>query len=183
VTASTSTSISRIERPLPLHRGADDDRVPLMLEVGRIGRAHGVKGAVFVALSTDRVERVAPGSRLFDGTDWLTVESSRSQPAGRFVVQFAGLTDRNEAERLTGRILSAEPLDDPDALWIHELIGAKVVDADGVERGVVTSVIANPAHDILELDTGHLVPIIFVTGMSEGVAHVTAPVGLFDLLD
>ena len=153
-----------------------------LLEVGRIGRPHGVRGAVHVALTTDRAERVEAGSRLFDGKAWLVVESSRPQPANRWVVQFEGVDDRNAAERLTGRTLSAEPIDDGQ-LQVHELIGSRVVDAGGVERGVCVSVLDNPAHDILELDTGHLVPVTFVTSVADGVVTVDVPDGLWDLLE
>ena len=37
------------------------------LEVGRVHKAHGLKGDVSVSLTTDRLERVAPGARLFVG--------------------------------------------------------------------------------------------------------------------
>ena len=151
-----------------------------LLEVGRIGRAHGVRGAVYVALSTDRAERVEPGSRLHDGQQWLVVESSRPQPANRWVVQFEGVGDRNAAEKLTGRILSAEPLAD-GGLGVHELIGARVVDAGGVDRGACVAVIDNPAHDILELDTGALVPATFIVSAEDGVVTIDPPPGLFDL--
>lgn len=154
-----------------------------LLEVGRIGRAHGVKGAVVVALSTDRPERVEPGSRLHDGTSWLHVVSARRQPQHRWVVQFEEITDRTAAEALAGRTVSAEPLVDDEALWVHELIGARVIDQLGVDRGVCVAVIDNPANDLLELDTGHLVPVTFVTSLADGVVRVEAPDGLFDLLD
>lgn len=154
-----------------------------LLTVGRIGRAHGVKGAVYVTLSTGRVERVDVGSRLHDGQQWLVVEAARAQPGNKFVVQFEGLADRNAAERLTGRTLSAEPIDDADELWVHDLIGGRVVDADGVDRGECVAVLDNPAHDILELDTGHLVPVTFIVGVADRVITVDAPDGLFDLLD
>ena len=143
-----------------------------MLTVGRIGRAHGVRGAVYVTLSSDRTERVDAGSRLFDGTDWLVVESARAQPGRKWVVQFEGIGDRNSAEKLTGRTLSAEPIDDAAELWVHELIGARVVDTAGVDRGECVAVVDNPAHDILELDTGHLVPATFITGVEPGVITV-----------
>ena len=161
------------------------DRLPKgLLEVGRIGRAHGVKGAVVVTLTSDRHERVAPQSRLHDGQQCLVVESSRPQPQHRWVVQFDGIDDRNAAEALTGRALWAEPVDDDDALWVHDLIGTPVVDADGVDpRRCASSVLDNPAHDILELDTGHLVPVIFVISADDGVITVDPPDGLFDLLD
>jgi 16S rRNA processing protein RimM len=154
-----------------------------LLEVGRIGRAHGVKGAVYVLLTSDRDERVAPGARLFDGQSWLVIVSSRPQPQRKWVVQFEGIDDRNAAELLTGRIVSAPALVDDEALWVHELIGAHVVDVDGVGRGTCVSVLHNPAHDLLELDTGHLVPVTFVESLVDGVVTVNAPDGLFDLLD
>lgn len=154
-----------------------------LLEIGRIGRAHGVRGAVLVTLSSDRAERVASGGRLHDGRTWLTVVSSRPQPQHKWVVQFEGVADRNQAEAMGGRTLFAEPLDDADALWVHELIGARVVDQTGVERGTCVSVIDNPANDLLELDSGHLVPVTFVRSLADGVVTVDAPDGLFDLLD
>jgi len=40
-------------------------------------------------------------------------------------------------------------------------------------------VLANPAHDILELDTGWLVPVVFVQGLVDGQVLVDAPDGLF----
>jgi 16S rRNA processing protein RimM len=148
------------------------------LEVGRIGRPHGVRGALYVDLVTDRDERVAPGARLWAG-QWLTVQTSRPVQQ-RWVVTFEGVEDRSAAERLVGRILEAEPLDDPEALWVHELIGATVMEGD-VVRGRCVAVVANPAHDLLELDTGALVPVTFVESLRDGVVHIVAPEGLFDL--
>lgn len=69
---------------------------------------------------------------------------------------------------------------------MHELIGAVVIDQDGVERGTVSEVHDNPASDLLVLDTDVLVPVTFVTGFdpdAEGGSRITvdAPKGLFDL--
>ena len=47
-----------------------------LLEVGKIGRPHGVHGDVFVSLTTDRTERVAVGARLFGRDRWYTVAQS-----------------------------------------------------------------------------------------------------------
>jgi 16S rRNA processing protein RimM len=151
-------------------------------EVGRIGRAHGVTGQLYVSLITDRVERLAPGARLLSGSQWLTVVESRQQQH-RWLVRFEGVDDRTTAEKLTNSVLLAEPLTDhdDDALWVHELIGSRVVDQQGIERGTCIAVIDNPAHDILELDTGALIPVIFVVSCSNGVTVVDPPEGLFDL--
>lgn len=158
-----------------------------LLEIGRVGRPHGVRGDVFVDLTTDRVERVAVGSRLSTGDRWLTIE--RSAPANRrWRVHFAGVDDRTAAERLTGTVLFAEPIDDPGVLWIHDLIGATVVETDGTVRGRCVAVIDNPAADLLELDSGALVPATFVVEIGtvpDGTTMVTVevPDGLFDLTE
>ncbi|HEX7097149.1 MAG TPA: ribosome maturation factor RimM [Acidimicrobiales bacterium] len=153
---------------------------PELLEIGRIDRAHGVRGEVIVRLVTNRDERVAPGSTLRTGDRTLRVVGSRRQ-RDRWIVSFAGVTDRDAAEALRGAVLYAEPLDDPDELWVHELIGADVVDATGVRRGKVVEVQANPASDLLVLDTGALVPVRFVTSVEAGRrVEVDTPSGLFD---
>jgi 16S rRNA processing protein RimM len=154
-------------------------------EVGRIGRAHGVQGELYVTLITDRFERIAPGARLLAGSQWLTVVESRQQQQ-RWLVRFEGVYDRTAAEKLTNALLQAEPLpdgddDDDDALWVHELIGSRVVDGEGIERGTCIAVLDNPAHDILELDNGALIPVTFVVTCSHGITTIDPPPGLFDL--
>jgi len=150
-----------------------------MLEVGRITKAHGLQGDVVVELVTDRAERVAPGAVLHGPDGPLTVERA-SPHQGRWIVHLAGVADRAAADALRGAVLKAEPLDDPDALWVHELIGAVVIDADGTRRGRVVSVVANPASDLLELENGGLVPVRFVIGKADGLIRVETPMGLFE---
>ncbi len=126
---------------------------------------------------------MAPGARLLAGQQWLTVAEARLQQQ-RWLVRFVGVDDRTAAEKLTNSVLQAEPIDadgDDDALWVHELIGSRVIDQQGVERGTCVAVIDNPAHDILELDSGALVPVIFVVSCVDGVTTIDPPEGLFDL--
>ena len=157
----------------------------MLLEVGTVMRPHGLRGQVVVALSTNRTERVAPGSVLESDRGRLQVTASTPAPAGagagRWVVTFRNVEDRAAAEGLRGLVLRAEPIDDPDALWVHDLIGAQVHDSGGVARGTVTDVQANPASDLLVLDSGALVPLRFVTEHGPGHVTVDVPDGLFDL--
>jgi 16S rRNA processing protein RimM len=155
------------------------DPPPRLLEVGRIVRAHGIRGEVVVELVTDRLERVAPGAVLVGPAGELRVEASRPHQ-GRWLVGFAGVAGRDDAEALRGGVLRAAALDDPGTLWVHDLIGGTVVDADGEERGTVVAVEANPASDLLVLGTGALVPLRFVTSATGGRIVVEAPPGLFD---
>ena len=153
-----------------------------MLEIGRITRPHGLKGGVVVDLVTDRwAERTAPGTVLWAGERPLEIVSAQPHQGHKWLVAFAGVNDRADAERLHGQILRAEKIDDPDALFVHELIGKSVVDQHGVDHGPVVSVVANPASDLLELADGRLVPARSSSTASEpSRVTVSVPVGLLD---
>lgn len=153
----------------------------MLREVGKTGRPHGVRGDIYIDLITDREERLAVGARLQAGGRWLTVASAR-RAGTRWLVHFDDVPDRTAAEQLVNLPLLAEPLPaSADGLYVHDLIGAEVVDTTGAVLGTCTSVLANPAHDILELDNGGLVPVVFVVEATEGRVVVDPPEGLFDL--
>jgi 16S rRNA processing protein RimM len=135
---------------------------------------------VFVVLTTDRTERVQPGAVLESSRGPLVIEASRPHQHG-WIVQVEGVRTRNEAEDLHGLVLLAPRLDDPDAVWVHELIGARVVDVHGAELGTVESVEDNPAADLLVLGGGGLIPMTFVVSNADGVVTVDIPEGLLDL--
>lgn len=151
------------------------------LAVGHLRRPHGLRGDIFVQLTTDRTDRVDAGSELFGRGRTFVVESNRRAGNGRIIAKLEGIDDRNAAERLTNIELYAAPIDDPDALWVHEMIGAVLVDQHGTEHGVCTAVVANPAADLIELASGALVPSNFVTSFVDGVIAVDVPEGLFEV--
>ncbi|HEX3980878.1 MAG TPA: hypothetical protein VHW93_06625, partial [Acidimicrobiales bacterium] len=112
--------------------------------------------------------------------EFRVVRSSPHQ--GRFIVTFDGVVGIDAAERLRDVVLYAPPLDDPDALWIHDLIGARVEEAGGSVLGTVEGVEANPASDLLVLGGGALIPLRFVVSSEPGVRVVVdVPDGLLDL--
>jgi 16S rRNA processing protein RimM len=154
-----------------------------LLEVGHIRRAHGISGTVIVELGTHRTDRLDCGSRLHARGGWLTVQHAQRYQ-DRWLVTFAELDSREAAQRYTNVPLLAEPVDDPDAMWIHDLIGSTVVEVDGTRRGRCVSVVANPASDLLELDSGALVPAAFVVDQAAGpggrTVTIDPPAGLFD---
>jgi 16S rRNA processing protein RimM len=157
---------------------------PVLLDVGRILKPHGLRGEVVVALITNRAERVASGSTLHGPAGTMVVRQSRPFEAtgdGRWIVLFEGVATREGAEALRGQLLQAPPLADPDALWAHELIGAQVVAGSGEVLGRVEAIEANPASDLLVLGDGGLIPLRFVTGHRPGQVTVDIPAGLLDL--
>jgi 16S rRNA processing protein RimM len=153
----------------------------LLLEIGSVGKAHGLRGEVQVRLTTDVAARVAVGNVLESDRGPMTIRASRPHQ-GVWLVHFEGVTDRSAAEALRGLVLRAAPLDDAERDFVHDLVGCRLVEADGTDRGEVVAVQDNPAADLLVLDDGRLVPMTFVTDVVPGErVTVDPPPGLFDL--
>lgn len=151
-----------------------------LLEVGYVARAHGLRGEVVVALTTDRVERLDPGTVLSTDRGDLTVDAARPHQ-DRWIVTFAGYAGRQAADSLRGLALRAPALDDPAELWVHDMVGATVVTTAGDTVGTCVAVVANPASDLIELDGGALIPVAFVVDHAPGLLTVDPPDGLFEL--
>ncbi len=141
-----------------------------------------MRGEVVVVLYSDLTERLDAGSVLMSAKGPLTVEASRPF-SDRWIVAFDGILDRNGAEALRGLELTAEALEDPGKLFVHQLIGAEVIDTTSTQLGFVVAVESNPASDLLVLEGGALIPLRFVTDQRDGGATlvVDIPDGLLDV--
>ena len=160
---------------------------PTSLEVARVSRAHGLKGDVALAMISNRPQRGAVGSVLRDA-DGATFEIAMSRPQGdRVVVHFAGVDTREAAEAIRGRLLYGDPLGPlPDGeVWVHELLGSVCLDTSGTLLGVVAAVHENPAHDMITLDTGVIIPMVFVKDLDAAAKSVTVelPDGLLEIFE
>lgn len=159
--------------------------------IGRIGRAHGIRGELNVDIRTDEPERrFAPGSSVVCGSRTLTVAKARHH-GGRLVVSFKEIPDRNAAEALHGTVLEAvidpeEVPEDPDEFYDHQLVGLEVRSGD-TAVGTVTGLVHLPYQDTLTVDIDgrevfipfvtELVPVVDVRGGFVTVAEVP---GLLD---
>ena len=173
------------------------------LRVGRLTKAHGLKGAIKVELYTDAPERrFVPGAvfalQVPVESEWhgKTIELSElkwynSHP----VAFFKNVSDRSAAESLIKAILWIdqdldEPSDEEDAWFDHQLVGLAVL-RDGVQVGTVKQIDHLPAQDLLTIGTSAgdvLVPfvkaIVTSVDIEAGTMTVTPPLGLFeDLAD
>lgn len=169
------------------------------LRVGRLVKAHGLKGALKLELYTDNPER-----RFFTGAEF-TLQVPEASPwhrktvtvreyrvmNGNPVVFFEGIDDREEAEGLVRAILWIDQdADDAEenAWYDHQLVGLDVVRDDAV-IGKVVRVEHMPAQDLLIVRSGDqdimvpfvqaIVPAVDVAG---GRVIVTPPPGLFEEL-
>ena len=131
----------------------------MQLVVGRIGRAHGIRGEVGVEVRTDD-----PDARFAVGASLITEPADRGPlrvgatrwHSGRLLVDFAGVADRTAAEALRGTLLlvevdESERPDDPDEFYDHQLVGLRVVSTTGDEVGEVADVLHLPAQDVLAI--------------------------------
>jgi 16S rRNA processing protein RimM len=127
---------------------------PRYVAVGRIARAHGVRGEVAVLPLTQVGSRFERGSRLLagEGEDRPMVVSSSRPHRDRMLVFFEGIRDRDAAEALQGTYLfvpatAVPPLPEGE-FWPHELIGCEVIIDGGKTLGRLREVIHTPANDV-----------------------------------
>jgi len=170
------------------------------LRVGRLVKAHGLKGALKVELYTDD-----PGKRFVPGATFSLQVPTSSPWHGKSielielrwynshpVAFFVDVDDRTAAESLVKAILwidadvAAEQ--EPDAWYDHQLVGLRVL-RDGAEVGKVARVEHMPAQDLLVIATADrevLVPfvsaIVPAVDLQAGTVTVTPPAGLFEEL-
>lgn len=183
----------------PISREAVPNKT--QLRVGRLTKAHGLKGAIKIELYTDD-----PGRRFVPGAVF-TLQVPTSSPwhgktlelielkwfNSHAVAFFKDVPDRSAAETLIKAILWVdqdlnESPEEEDAWFDHQLVGLSVV-RDGVKVGVVSLVDHLPAQDLLHVttDSGEvLVPfvkaIVPAVDIAAGTLTVTPPVGLFEEL-
>jgi 16S rRNA processing protein RimM len=166
----------------------------MLLVVGHIGKAHGIRGEVLVTVRTDEPEqRFVPGAVFTTASGSLTLEALRWHQ-GRVIAQFEGVPDRNAAEDLRGTELQVDSStlsapDDPDEFNDHQLVGLRVVTVGGEELGSVARIDHAPSSDLLVMTKvgcgTALIP--FVTAMVPtvdlacGRVVVDLPEGLLDL--
>ena len=169
------------------------------LRVGRLLKAHGLKGAIKLELYTDE-----PKVRFVPGATFTLQVPSESPWFGKNLVLnelkwfnespvafFAGVDDRNAAESLIKAILwvdeekDSRPIE-PDAWYDHQLIGMSVI-RDGVTVGTIGRVDHFPAQDLLIVETGTgevMVPFVkaIVTSVDSETKRITIdpPLGLFE---
>jgi 16S rRNA processing protein RimM len=127
---------------------------PAFVAVGKITRAHGVKGEVAVLPLSQVAARFEPGSHLYvdeDARRELVVSDARPH-RGRMLVTFVGVSDRDQADALRGSYLFVPASESPSLpegeYWPHQLIGCDVVAEGRGSLGALTEVIHTPANDV-----------------------------------
>jgi 16S rRNA processing protein RimM len=124
--------------------------------VGRVGRPHGIGGAFVVEHPSDDADRFAVGAELLAGDAPARIEESK-RSGGRLVVKLDRPVERGVELRVPRASL---PPAGPDAFYVFELVGLDVVEEGGRALGKVKDVANYDANDVLELDSGTLLPFV-----------------------
>jgi len=164
--------------------------------VGRVGRAHGIRGEVGVEIRTDEPERrftLGAVVRTDPGGRALTIRSVRTHRE-RMLLAFDGLDDRTAVEPLGGALLVVDVPDtetpaDPEEFYDRQLVGLAVrpLSEPGTEPGesigTVTEVLHLPVQDVLAVrrDDGGEVLVPFVSELVPLVDLAAGHVGVLDV--
>ena len=125
--------------------------------IGRVGKPHGLRGAFFVEGASEDPARFVRGvSVLVDGVPLKIVDAKRGA-GGRPVIQLDGAAARGALLQVP-RAELPEPED--GSFYVFELIGLPVKEHGGRPLGNVQEVLPGLANDVLELDTGVLLPLV-----------------------
>ena len=136
--------------------------------VGKITGHHGIKGWVKIHSYTRPVEQIFQYRQLMLGTgDFIEscrqvkVLNCRHQGKG-IIAQIEGFNSREDSEVITGCDIAVnrdqlEALKDGEYYWM-DIIGSRVVNANGVDFGTVDSMMETGANDVMvvtsDIDTG-----------------------------
>ena len=150
----------------------------MRLNVGRVGKAHGILGEATIEVRTDLAEeRFAIGAVLdTDSNGQLTVSTARVHN-GILILGFEGVSDRNSIEALRNELLYADvdinaPAEDEDDYHVLQLIGCQAHLIDGDLFGEVSDVLNLPGQDVL---------VIKVDGAEVLIPFVRALVPVVDI--
>ena len=128
----------------------------MRIAIGKVGRPHGVDGAFFVEQPSDDKRWWTTGAAFLAGGVPVEVVAHRTS-SGRPVIKVEPPADR-------GALLEVERVDLPatgeDEYYAFELVGLAVVEETGRELGTVKAVAPGVANDVLELDSGVLLPMV-----------------------
>ena len=133
-----------------------------LLAVGRIARAHGIRGEVSIEPLSEVPGRFDPGATLrLESGRTLTIATSRRHQQ-RLLVSFEEIPDRTTAETLRGQVLvipsDQTPAPPEGAFWIHQVVGLEVVTEQGRSLGRIREVQGNPANDLWVTEDGAAIP-------------------------
>ena len=128
-----------------------------LVSIGRVGRPHGVDGAFVVEAASQDPARFEVGAELLVDGAPARVVLFRHVGGRRIAVKLDRAVSRGAELAVPRDLLPELPA---DSYYVVELVGLEVVDEHGALVGSVRDVLPGPANDVLELDSGLLLPLV-----------------------
>ena len=125
------------------------------VRVGRVGRPHGLDGSFVVERGSDDPSRFAVDATLWVGGERARVVASK-RSRGLPVIRLDRPVPRG-AELSVPVADLGEP--EPDSFYVFQLVGLEVEEEGGRRLGSVADVLPGVANDVLELDSGLVLPM------------------------
>jgi 16S rRNA processing protein RimM len=152
---------------------------PDLVQVGKVGRPHGIDGSFFVEGPSDDPARFAKGSTLYAAGEPAEVIVSKRGSGGRPVIKLDRPVERGTTLALPRETLP--PLEE-DEYYNFQLVGLTVEEEGGRVLGQVKDVLDYPANDVLELDSGVFLPLVeaCVRQVDLGGGRIIVSVGFAD---
>ena len=159
-----------------------------MLPLGRVLRAHGLRGLLRARLEVEDSSWLKPGLKLLVGTKDRELCRFGPAPGGapNYLIAFTGVDSRESAEELNGLEISIERDQLPeleDEVYIGDLVGLQAFTSDGAELGEVLEVFTLAGRSMLRLHCGLIPldgPVIESVDFDKGEVTFELPEGLFE---
>ena len=139
--------------------------------MGKIIKPHGILGEVKVKLFNSKSKTLKVGQ-----TIWILDSMNKSSSyiierlsllSEKSKIKFRDIDDRNAAELIRNSILSVSRNDFPelgiDEFYLIDLIGYSVLDQNGVNIGIISDIMENPANEIIVITNNnkeYLIPFV-----------------------
>ena len=161
-------------------------------KIGRLGKAHGIKGEVSFQFDDDIFDRVEAEYLVLDVDGILVpffMEEYRFRNDSVCLVKFCDIDTQQRAQELTGcdvyfpRALAEEA---DEALTLSSLVGFDIVDAsDGKNIGTIAAIDDSTQNILFELEDGTLIPasdeLIEDIDTEQRQIKMNIPEGLLDI--
>ena len=149
-----------------------------LVYVGRVGKSHGLDGSFVVEDASETPERFAVGAELFVAGEPAKVVASK-EARRRPVIRLDRRVPRGTTLAVPRAALA--PTAD-DEYYVFQLVGLEVSEQGGAVLGRVKDVSPGVANDVLELESGLLLPMVeeCVLSVDLDAGRIVVAPGFFD---
>lgn len=133
--------------------GSPQGSEPVYLMLGKLRRAHGIKGEIPLEIYSDMLELLSQDQVVYVGeSHQATIIQQTRWKNDLLLLKFKDINDRDIVSKLTNenvyvRADQLPPLED-DEFYYHQLLGLNVYDVEGFYLGQISEILKTGANDV-----------------------------------